>query len=192
MANQNDFLPFADAGGANVITQPTYVSLPARTAGFSVGTANSQQLNKVWRQASVIASQIAQFIVDNLAEDVLDDGNTATILDQLKRAIAQGSTVKAISTITASTTLTITRLNYRLVLNRTAAPAAMAANLPADAAVGQDFVVVDITGNLSQFPVTVTPPSGTIRGQPTWIMNEDFQAARFAKAASSPDVWTVE
>jgi len=84
----NDFLPFAGGAGSNVLTQAAYAALAARTAGFSAGVAKSAELNKVWRQSSIMAAVLAQLIADNTGADVIDDGTTATILDGLKSATA--------------------------------------------------------------------------------------------------------
>lgn len=85
----NDFLPFAGGAGANVLTQAAYVAQAAlRSNGFSAGTAQSAQLNKVWRQSSIMAAALAQMISDNTGADVLDDGTTATILANLENAVA--------------------------------------------------------------------------------------------------------
>jgi len=75
----NDFKPFAAAATANVISQSAYLALPALLTGFQSGTAWSPQLNKVWRQASLIASMIGQFSVDNTGQDFIDDGTIATL-----------------------------------------------------------------------------------------------------------------
>lgn len=84
----NDFLPFAGGAGANVIDQPTYAALTALLAnGFSSGTAQSAQLNKVWRQSSIAAAILAQFIVDSTGQNATDDGTTATLLANLKAAV---------------------------------------------------------------------------------------------------------
>ncbi|MNO26512.1 hypothetical protein D3C76_163660 [compost metagenome] len=111
----NDFLPFAGAGGANVMTQAAYAGLAARTAGFSSGTAQSAQLNKVWRQSSIIAAAVAQAISDLTGLDSIDDGTTATIVANLKKAIsAQSATVVGTSrnvkgaVLAASASMTIT------------------------------------------------------------------------------------
>lgn len=87
----NDFLVFGGGAGANVITQVTYSGLTARTAGFSAGVAPSAQLNKVWRQSSIMSAVLAQFISDLSGQDVLDDGTTATILTNLKAAVSAQS-----------------------------------------------------------------------------------------------------
>jgi hypothetical protein len=93
MAN-NNFKPFATAGGANVIAQADYEALAALLTGFVSGTAQSQQLNKVWRQSSIMAAVLAQFIVDLTGQDAIDDGTTATLLANLKTAVqAQSAAV---------------------------------------------------------------------------------------------------
>lgn len=85
----NDFLPFAGGAGANVLTQAAYLAQAAlRSNGFSAGTAQSAQLNKVWRQSSLIAAAVAQVISDNANVDVLDDGTIATIVANLKKAVS--------------------------------------------------------------------------------------------------------
>jgi hypothetical protein len=102
----NDFLPFGGASGANVMTQANYAALAARTAGFSAGTANSAQLNKVWRQASIMSSALAQMISDNTGLDVLDDGTIATIVANMKKATA--GRLIGVQVFTASGTYTPT------------------------------------------------------------------------------------
>jgi hypothetical protein len=75
----NDFLTFAGDPAANVQPQPEFADpgyIP-RILGFSAGTAISTELNKVWRQASIIAHMIGQFSVDGAALDMLDDATPA-------------------------------------------------------------------------------------------------------------------
>lgn len=79
MPLQNDFLPFAAASGANVMTQADYADASSTATGVVSGTASSAAANKTWRQASLIAAMIAQFIVDKAVQPVVDDGTTATI-----------------------------------------------------------------------------------------------------------------
>ncbi|WP_079218941.1 hypothetical protein [Herbaspirillum robiniae] len=83
----NQFLTFGVAGGANVIDQVTYSGLAARGSGFQAGTALSAQLNKVWRQSSIMAAVIGQLIADKSGQDAIDDGTTATLLANLQTAI---------------------------------------------------------------------------------------------------------
>jgi hypothetical protein len=87
MANQNDFKPFATGADADVLSQADFEALPALVTGFATGVANSAQFNKVFRQSSIIAATVAQFIADNANKDVIDDGTLATIEANLKLAI---------------------------------------------------------------------------------------------------------
>ncbi|MFJ5452932.1 phage tail protein [Pectobacterium jejuense] len=91
MAN-NQFKPFATAAGANVTPQSDWENLPALFSGFTSGKASSAQINKSVRQASVIASVVAQFIADTNDADVLDDGNTAALQQLLLLAIQKAAT----------------------------------------------------------------------------------------------------
>ncbi|MDC9593494.1 phage tail protein [Xenorhabdus sp. IM139775] len=86
---KNEFLPFGLADGANVLPNDEYGKLAARTNGFSSGVAKSQELNKVWRQASVIASVVAQFIAETTGRDALDDGNLAALQNGLLSALRE-------------------------------------------------------------------------------------------------------
>jgi len=83
----NDFLPFGSAVGANVMSQADYLALAARLNGFSSGTANSAQLNKAWRQSSIVAAVIGQLIANRSGQNAVDDGTTATLLANLELAI---------------------------------------------------------------------------------------------------------
>lgn len=100
----NDFLVFGGGAGANVISQSAYSGLTARSAGFSAGVAQSAQLNKVWRQSSIMSAVLAQFISDRTGLDVLDDGTTATVLANLKASAAavNGDAMKTFSVATAT------------------------------------------------------------------------------------------
>lgn len=90
MAGTNDFLPFAGGGSANVLTQAQYAALTSLLAnGFSSGTAQSNQLNKVWRQSSIMAALIGSFIANASGNNVVDDGTTTTILGNLVIALGE-------------------------------------------------------------------------------------------------------
>ncbi|WP_315809506.1 hypothetical protein [Pseudomonas sp. C9-3] len=112
----NNFLPFAGGAGANVLTQDAYLALSSlRSNGFSAGTAQSAQLNKVWRQASIMAAVIGQLIVDSTGLDALDDGSTAALVANLKASIKAQSNgvvgtsrnvVMSVAAESASATLT--------------------------------------------------------------------------------------
>ncbi|UHD39041.1 hypothetical protein LT989_10570 [Citrobacter portucalensis] len=87
----NDIKPFASAGGANVLTQAEYLALAALSTGFSSGKASSKEVNKAIRQATFIASVLAQFICDKSGSDVLDDGNVAGLVTKLVSAMNKTS-----------------------------------------------------------------------------------------------------
>lgn len=86
MAGKNDFLPFAVNGDANVATQAEYASSEEQLKGMQPGMASSKLCNKVWRQASLMASTLAQFIADQ-GVDVLDDGDSAALKRKLVNAL---------------------------------------------------------------------------------------------------------
>lgn len=91
MTIENDFLPFATANGANVLTQAQYAALAALATGYQSGVANSAQLNKTWRQSSIMAAVLAQFIVNSTGQPAIDDGTTATLLANLAAAVSANS-----------------------------------------------------------------------------------------------------
>lgn len=84
---KNEFLPFGTAANANVIPNADYQGLPARTAGFSSGVAKSEQMNTVWRQGSTMAAVLGQFIADKTGQDVIDNGDLATLQANLQEAL---------------------------------------------------------------------------------------------------------
>lgn len=93
MPPTNDFLPFATIGGAHVISQADFLTAIGTWVGngFTAGIADSSQLNKVWRQSSFVAASIAEFIVQQLGVNVLDDGDLATFTSNLTDAIIQAA-----------------------------------------------------------------------------------------------------
>lgn len=106
---KNEFLPFATADGANVLSAEDYQTLRSRSNGFSAGVARSQELNTVWRQASVIAHVVAQFIADTNNSDVADDGD----LDKLQTGLIQALSKNVNNTVPAASlnTVGITQLS---------------------------------------------------------------------------------
>lgn len=88
----NEFKAFATGENANVISQAEYEVMAARDAGFETGIARSEQLNKVWRQASTIAAVVAQFMADKSGDDVADDGNIEKLRDTLTKALMNNAT----------------------------------------------------------------------------------------------------
>lgn len=84
----NDFLPFANGGGANVLTQAQYAALTTLlSGGYQSGVANSAQMNKTWRQSSIMAAVLGQFAADYSGNNSVDDGTTTTLEANLVAAI---------------------------------------------------------------------------------------------------------
>lgn len=100
----NDFKAFATGNSANVISQADYLALTALVSGFSSGKASSAQVNKALRQATVMANVLAQFIADSANIDVLDDGNTAAILSNLKNSMS--GRLMGVQVVTSSALIT--------------------------------------------------------------------------------------
>ncbi|WP_320701085.1 hypothetical protein [Enterobacter bugandensis] len=82
----NNFKPFATAANANVTIQSDWEALPALSSGFVSGPAKSAQVNKALRQATFIASAVAQYVAELSGNDVLDDGDIAGFVNKLKQA----------------------------------------------------------------------------------------------------------
>lgn len=89
---KNEFKAFAVGENANVLTQTEYENLPAVTSGFQARIAESVQLNKVWRQASVIAAMLGQFTADKSGNDVVDDGKLDVLMNSFMKALLNNST----------------------------------------------------------------------------------------------------
>ncbi|MGO4171543.1 hypothetical protein [Bosea sp. TAF32] len=88
----NDFLPFATAGGANVLPQSEWNALAARLSGYTAGVASSAQVNKGLRQGSVAAAMLGQFIVNRAGLDALDDGSVTNLLAAFEAAYRKQAT----------------------------------------------------------------------------------------------------
>ncbi|MCC8421489.1 phage tail protein [Photorhabdus thracensis] len=84
---KNEFLTFGMAEGANVLSNDEYAALAARVNGFSAGVAKSRELNKAWRQSSIITHILADFIAKESGNDVLDNGNIDALKSNLALAI---------------------------------------------------------------------------------------------------------
>ena len=87
----NNFKAFALDPNANVTSQVEWEALPVLLSGFSTGKASSAQINKAIRQATFIASAVAQFVSDALTQDIFDNGDSQAFVTLLKQAIVNGS-----------------------------------------------------------------------------------------------------
>lgn len=87
----SQYRAFAVGGGSgspNVLSTAAYLALTQLIAnGFQSGTALSEQINTVLRQASVPAAALAKFAADYGGADVLDDGSINNFEIRLKAAL---------------------------------------------------------------------------------------------------------
>lgn len=83
----NDFLTFANASGANVLTQSAYSANAARSTGVQAGTASSALFNKAQRQSSVMSAALAGFISGQTGLNVLDNGDVSAIIANIVTAV---------------------------------------------------------------------------------------------------------
>lgn len=103
MTIENDFLPFAVGGSANVLPQATYAAdTTLLQSGFTAGIAKSMETNKVWRQSSIMAAVMASFIVAQTGQPAIDDGTTATLLANFTAGVVAASKQRVILTDTGS------------------------------------------------------------------------------------------
>ncbi|MBU9246359.1 gp53-like domain-containing protein [Burkholderia multivorans] len=159
MATQNDFLPFATGPGANVVDQATYAALGALTTGFLSGTAQSGQLNKVWRQSSIMAAVLGQFIANFSGQNAIDDGTTATLLANLKAAInAAGITAPQFDNSTKHAT---TEFVQRALGNRQTIKG-INANYTATAADVGKVIAANGAGLILTLPLSTNLPAGSV------------------------------
>lgn len=94
----SEILPFAFGVGANVQTQAEYAAEPLRDSGNVAGIARSNVNNKALRQASLMASALAQFMADNQSNNITDDQTPATIAGWLETAIQAQSPIDYLNT----------------------------------------------------------------------------------------------
>lgn len=77
----NNFLPFCPTStGTNLLTQGDYDVATDRDIGNQPGIASSKLVNKALRQASAVAAQFAQYLVNVTGQDALDDGSDSNLL----------------------------------------------------------------------------------------------------------------
>lgn len=84
----NDFLPFCPTDtGTNLLDQSTYLAATDRVDGNQPGVASSKLVNKAIRQPAYVVSQFAQFLSNNLNNDVLDNATPAQLLSQINATL---------------------------------------------------------------------------------------------------------
>jgi hypothetical protein len=83
----NQYLAFATDPTANLETQTNYAAAESTSKGFVTGIAPSKNMNKAYRQATVPAAAIAQFICDTLGINMMDDGDVTNFKTQFMSAM---------------------------------------------------------------------------------------------------------
>lgn len=83
----NLILPFAQSGGANVLTQSAYAADSQLPVGNQPGVARSAFVNKALLQQSAIAAGVAQFLADSQAADITDQLTPATLSTIFRNAL---------------------------------------------------------------------------------------------------------
>ena len=83
----NDFIGFASAGSANIMSQADYAAAAEQTDGVQPGPASSKLANKVLRQGANMASAIGE-IIKTQGYDALDNGDIATLSSTLLSAFS--------------------------------------------------------------------------------------------------------
>lgn len=84
----SQFSVFGTGSGAYVLPPATWAADPVRQSGFPPGLLPKEKLNTPLRQASSIATMLANFIAANQGDDVLDDGDLAALLSQFGTALS--------------------------------------------------------------------------------------------------------
>lgn len=82
-----DYLPVATGAGANVSSQADFAGSGWQEDGFTAGVADPAEANKIWRQSSMVAACVANFISQVLNINVLDDGNINTLISNFTAAV---------------------------------------------------------------------------------------------------------
>lgn len=82
----NDFIGFASAGSANIMSQADYAAAAEQTDGVQPGPASSALANKIWRQGANMAAAVGQMIVTQ-GSDALDNGDIGALATNLTDAL---------------------------------------------------------------------------------------------------------
>lgn len=88
--------------------------------------------------------------------------------------------------VTGSTTLPTAAVLSVNVNNTSGAPITI--TLPTASVNDQTYMIKDVAGNFSTYPVTILPTTGTIDGRPDFYMFQDWQAVEVYWAAG---MWAV-
>ena len=82
----NDFIGFASAGSANIMSQADYAAAAEQTDGVQPGPASSALANKVWRQGANMAAALGE-VLTHEGENALDNGDINALKNALLAAL---------------------------------------------------------------------------------------------------------
>ena len=83
----NDFIGFASAGSANIMSQADYAAAAEQGNGVQPGMASSKLANKAWRQGANMAAAVGE-LIKNHGNDALDNGDLVTLYNALLASTA--------------------------------------------------------------------------------------------------------
>lgn len=86
----NDFIGFASAGSANIMSQADYAAAIEQGDGVQPGMASSALANKVWRQGANMAAALGR-ITAARGYDALDNGDLDALQSSVDDAISAGT-----------------------------------------------------------------------------------------------------
>ena len=158
----NDILPFCPTDtGTNLPTQGDYAVAATRTSGAVPGVASSKYNNKPLRQATLMASQLAQFLCDRSGANILDDGTTAGPLGVITAMLTPLAPV--VQTFAASGTYNQTYIFFIAAGSATAAATYTnnGVTYTVIETVAAGTTLVARGNNVPQFSGTLTKASGT-------------------------------
>lgn len=153
----NDFIGFASAGSANVMSQADYAAATEQTDGVQPGPASSALANKVWRQGANMAAALAQAIVDQ-GFDAADDGDIATLADHLKSAMVEAGTT--VGTYHYTTTIGHLHIEYGRIWTTSTSPTPFTFSKPFSASPFIMFGFVSTSGSAPMFRVVNQTTTG--------------------------------
>ena len=84
---KNEFVPFATQPNANVYAPGNWSVRPEVSFGYQVGIADAQSVSTALRQATSIASMLAQWTADTGGADMVDDGNVSGLEAKFNAAL---------------------------------------------------------------------------------------------------------
>lgn len=149
MAGINQFFPFATAPGANVLTPSTWSAAVGRQTGAVAGLAKSVEANTAWRQGTVIAAMIGDFIAQR-GYDALDNADLTTLRANFESALGAQFSASLVHYVVDEGTTANT-----LVLADITPDVPLIAN-------GMAFVIVPATTNTGAVNAVVTQQGGTV------------------------------